>query len=75
MRLCRPSSGYAFAFIQKHTDAIVDRLVLGGSDPLTPAAMPRPISRFDLFLDRIFLHVIGITLKRLLNCLRRLPLQ
>ena len=54
----RPSSGYAFAFIQKHTDAIVDRLVLSGPDPLTPATMPRPISRFDLFLDRIFLHVI-----------------
>ena len=54
----RPSSGYAFAFIQKHTDAIVDKLARGGPVPLTPATLPRPISRFDLFLDRIFLHVI-----------------
>ena len=54
----RPSSGYAFAFIQKQTDALIDRLIRNGPDCLTPATMPRPISRFDLFLDRIFLHVI-----------------
>ena len=54
----RPSSGYAFAFIQKQTDALIDKLVRNGPAYLTPATLPRPISRFDLFLDRIFLHVI-----------------
>ena len=54
----RPSSGYAFAFIQKHTDAIVGNWSSRRATLLTPATMPRPISRFDLFLDRIFLHVI-----------------
>ena len=54
----RPSSGYAFAFIQKQTDAIIDGLVSSGLDRLTPATLPRPISRFNLFLDRIFLYVI-----------------
>jgi lycopene beta-cyclase len=54
----RPSSGYAFAFIQKQTDAIIDKLISGGPGHLTPATLPQPISRFDLFLDRIFLHVI-----------------
>ncbi len=54
----RPSSGYAFAFIQKQTDAIVDKLARSGPALLTPATLPRPISRFDLFLDGIFLHVI-----------------
>ena len=54
----RPSSGYAFAFIQKQTDALIDSLVRNGPHYLTPATLPRPIRRFDLFLDRIFLHVI-----------------
>ena len=54
----RPSSGYAFAFIQKQTDAIVEKLVRGGPDAMTPATLPQPIGRFDLFLDRVFLHVI-----------------
>ena len=54
----RPSSGYAFAFIQKQTDAIVDKLARSGPALLTPATLPQPISRFDLFLDGVFLHVI-----------------
>jgi len=54
----RPSSGYAFPFIQKQTDAIIDRLVRSGPNCLTPATLPMPISQFDMFLDRIFLHVI-----------------
>ena len=54
----RPSSGYAFAFIQKQTDAVIDRLIRKGPDYLTLATLPQPIGKFDLFLDRIFLHVI-----------------
>ena len=50
----RPSSGYAFAFIQKQTDAVIDRLIRKGPDYLTLATLPQPIGKFDLFLDRIF---------------------
>lgn len=53
----RPSSGYAFCFIQKQTDAIAAHLAAGRT-ALSPASLPRPISRFDLFLDRVFLRVI-----------------
>ncbi len=68
----RPSSGYAFVFIQKQVEGIIDRLIRNGPDSLAPATLPQPISRFDLFLDRIFLHVIRHHPKQAANLFTRI---
>ena len=49
----RPSSGYAFTFIQKQIDQI-----LLAARPNQPLFVNRPHSNFELFMDRIFLTVI-----------------
>lgn len=53
----RPSSGYAFCYIQRQADEIVRRLGSGPAE-LSLASLPPPIRRFDLFLDKVFLRVI-----------------
>ena len=53
----RPSSGYAFSFIQRQVDEISQYLVTDGGK-MNRSRLPRPIRRFDLFLDKIFLRVI-----------------
>ena len=49
----RPSSGYAFTFIQKQIDQI-----LRGAKPRKPLRVKRPHTRFELMMDQIFLDVI-----------------
>ncbi|MGA1187062.1 MAG: lycopene cyclase family protein [Candidatus Puniceispirillaceae bacterium] len=49
----RPSSGYAFSFIQKQIDHAVSRAVAG-----KPLAVGVPHSAFELWMDRIFLAVL-----------------
>ena len=53
----RPSSGYAFCFIQRQVDEISQHLATDGGG-MSRTRLPRPIRRFDLFLDKIFLRVI-----------------
>ena len=49
----RPSSGYAFSFIQKQIDQII-----ASAKPGQPLTVKTPHSRFELFMDGIFLRVI-----------------
>lgn len=49
----RPSSGYVFSFIQKQIDQIV-----ASAKPGQPLTVKTPHSRFELFMDGIFLRVI-----------------
>ena len=49
----RPSSGYAFSFIQKQIDQITT-----SAKPGQPLTVKTPHSRFELFMDSIFLRVI-----------------
>ena len=49
----RPSSGYAFSFIQKQIDHAVSHAVAG-----EPLAVGVPHSAFELWMDRIFLAVL-----------------
>ena len=49
----RPSSGYAFSFIQKQVDQVVS-----SAQPGKPLQVRKPHSRFELVMDQIFLHVI-----------------
>ena len=49
----RPSSGYAFSFIQKQTDQII-----ASAKPGQPLTVKTPHSQFELFMDGIFLRVI-----------------
>jgi lycopene beta-cyclase len=49
----RPSSGYAFSFIQKQIDQIIN-----SAKPGQPLTVKTPHSRFELFMDVIFLRVI-----------------
>ena len=49
----RPSSGYAFSFIQKQIDHAVSHAVAG-----KPLAVRVPHSSFELWMDRIFLAVL-----------------
>ena len=49
----RPSSGYAFSFIQKQIDQIIT-----SAKPGQPLTVKTPHSRFELFMDGIFLRVI-----------------
>ena len=49
----RPSSGYAFSFIQKQIDQII-----ASARPGQPLTVKTPHSRFELFMDGIFLRVI-----------------
>ena len=49
----RPSSGYAFSFIQKQIDQIIT-----SAKPGQPLTVKTPHSRFELFMDSIFLRVI-----------------
>ena len=49
----RPSSGYAFSFIQKQIDQI-----LNNAKPGKPLQVKKPHSRFELMMDQIFLKVI-----------------
>jgi len=49
----RPSSGYAFSFIQKQIDQII-----ASAKPGQPLTVKTPHSRFELFMDSIFLRVI-----------------
>ena len=49
----RPSSGYAFTFIQKQIDQI-----LSSAKPGKPLQVKKPHSRFELMMDHIFLKVI-----------------
>ena len=49
----RPSSGYAFSFIQKQIDQIIS-----SAKPRQPLTVKTPHSRFELFMDGIFLRVI-----------------
>lgn len=49
----RPSSGYAFSFIQKQIDQI-----LRSAQPGKPLQVKKPHSRFELAMDQIFLNVI-----------------
>ena len=49
----RPSSGYAFSFIQKQIDHAVSHAVAG-----KPLAVSIPHSAFELWMDRIFLAVL-----------------
>ena len=53
----RPSSGYAFCFIQRQADEI-SRHLSANRQGLSRFRLPRPIRRFDLFLDKVFLRVI-----------------
>ena len=53
----RPSSGYAFCFIQRQAEDIARRLATA-TTALRPSDLPPPIGRIDLALDRIFLRVI-----------------
>lgn len=48
----RPSTGYAFARIQRHADLVARALVTGGD---VPGTLDGPFSRF---MDRVFLQVI-----------------
>ena len=50
----RPSSGYAFSFIQKQIDQISSN-----AKPGEPLRVKKPHSRFELLMDQIFLRVIG----------------
>ena len=50
----RPSSGYAFSFIQKQIDQISSN-----AKPGKPLRVKKPHSRFELLMDQIFLRVIG----------------
>ena len=49
----RPSSGYAFSFIQKQINQII-----ASAKPGQPLTVKTPHSRFELFMDSIFLRVI-----------------
>jgi len=49
----RPSSGYAFSFIQKQIDQISN-----SAKPGKPLEVKKPHSRFELMMDQIFLRVI-----------------
>ena len=49
----RPSSGYAFSFIQKQIDQISSN-----AKPGKPLRVKKPHSRFELLMDQIFLRVI-----------------
>ena len=49
----RPSSGYAFSFIQKQIDQI-----LSSAKPGKPLQVKKPHSSFELMMDHIFLKVI-----------------
>ncbi|MDC1294073.1 lycopene cyclase family protein [Candidatus Puniceispirillum sp.] len=49
----RPSSGYAFSFIQKQIDQI-----MASAKPGQPLTVKAPHSRFELFMDGVFLRVI-----------------
>jgi lycopene beta-cyclase len=49
----RPSSGYAFSFIQKQIDQISN-----SAKPGKPLQVKKPHSRFELMMDQIFLKVI-----------------
>lgn len=49
----RPSSGYAFSFIQKQIDQIIT-----SAKPGQPLTVKTPHSRFELFMDGVFLRVI-----------------
>ena len=49
----RPSSGYAFSFIQKQVEQIVNMQVSG-----QPLKVEVPHSRFEIWMDKIFLSVI-----------------
>ena len=49
----RPSSGYAFSFIQKQIDQISNN-----AKPGKPLQVKSPHSRFELMMDQIFLDVI-----------------
>ena len=49
----RPSSGYAFSFIQKQIYQII-----ASAKPGQPLTVKTPHSRFELFMDGIFLRVI-----------------
>ena len=49
----RPSSGYAFSFIQKQIDQISNN-----AKPGKPLQVKKPHSRFELMMDQIFLKVI-----------------
>ena len=49
----RPSSGYAFSFIQKQIDQISNN-----AKPGKPLQVKNPHSRFELMMDQIFLDVI-----------------
>ena len=49
----RPSSGYAFSFIQKQIDQISN-----SAKPGKPLQVKKPHSRFEIMMDQIFLKVI-----------------
>ena len=49
----RPSSGYAFSFIQKQINQISNN-----AKPGKPLQVKKPHSRFELMMDQIFLKVI-----------------
>ena len=49
----RPSSGYAFSFNQKQIDQIIT-----SAKPGQPLTVKTPHSRFELFMDGVFLRVI-----------------
>ena len=69
----RPSSGYAFARIQRETEAIA--CALAQNQPLpTPAQCRggRARARKYAVLDEIFLEVIGATPRRAIECFTRL---
>ncbi len=53
----KPSTGYAFQFIQRDADAIA--LALESWDRRTPLVVPPPRSRTALFFDRIFLAYLA----------------
>jgi lycopene beta-cyclase len=51
----RPSSGYAFSFIQKQIDEIIT-----SSKNIKKLKVSSPHTKFELIMDRIFIKVLRI---------------
>jgi lycopene beta-cyclase len=54
----RPSSGYAFTFIQKQIAATIDLAKSAGNKHGSPLVVKRPHKTFDLWMDEVFVTVL-----------------
>ena len=54
----RPSSGYAFTFIQKQIAATIDSAKSLGTRHGSPLVVKRPHKTFDLWMDEVFITVL-----------------